>query len=135
MTPWAIGRRSVGIELAAAIDVERNLPGGDADIADAPLEADAAGGNLENFANRLAAQLYRLRRAGQSEARIDDVIADRQNESRRRRLLLFDQAKHAGRIGLGGINAPDEAAANRRGVMPVTGGNRERHLSGRSHRQ
>src|SRR5208283_3259797 len=55
-----------GVELAAGEDVERYLPGGDADIADPALEPNAAGGNLENFADGLGAQLQGLRRAGET---------------------------------------------------------------------
>ena len=122
-----------GVELAAGEDVERYLPGGDADIADPALEPNAAGGNLENFADGLGAQLHGLRRAGESEVGMDDVVARRQHEGRRRRPVFLDQAENPGGVRLRRIDAPDQAAADRRRVAAVPGRDRERHLSGRHH--
>ena len=62
---------------------------------------------------------------------MNDIIARRQNECRRRRLLFFDQAKHARSVGLGRIDPPDQTAADWRRVAAITGGNRERHVPGR----
>ena len=46
-----------------------------------------------------------------------DVGAGRQHQRRRRRLVFLDQAEFAAGVGLGGIDAPGEPAADRRRIV------------------
>src|SRR3972149_3618073 len=72
-----------GVELAAAVEVEGNLAGGDARIPDPPFEPDAAGGQVEHLARGLGAQADGLDRARKPRADMNDVLARRQHEHRR----------------------------------------------------
>src|SRR4029078_7949006 len=86
------------LELAALVDIERNLPGRDLDVADAAFDTQTAAGNLKRLARGLPADLDRLCRAGEPEGDMDDVAAGRQHEGRLRRGVLLEQAKHPGLI-------------------------------------
>ena len=114
------GAPLAGVELAAIEDIERYLPRRDADIADAAFEPDGAGRNFEDFANGLAAQLHRLGSAGEPEAGVNDVVARRQCEGRRRALVFFDEAEHPGGVRLRGVDPPDETSADCRRVAAIT---------------
>src|SRR5262249_30426285 len=76
------------LELAAGVDVEGNLPGGNLAVADASLKAGAARGDLEDFAHRFSAQLHALDRIGEPEGDVHDVAAGRERK-RRGRAAVF----------------------------------------------
>src|ERR1700736_2258995 len=78
------------LELAAGVDVEGNLPGGNLAVADAPLEAGTAGRDLEDFAHRLGAQLHPFDRIGEAKRDVHDVTAGGQHGCGWRGALLLD---------------------------------------------
>ena len=65
------------------------------------------------------ADLDRLRRAGEPEGDMDDVVAGRQHEGRLRGRILLEQAKHAGLVRLVGIDPPVQAAVDGGAVAAV----------------
>src|SRR6202040_2604932 len=108
-----------GVELAAVENIEQYLAARDAHIADAAFEPDGAGGNFEDFAHRLGAQLHGLGRARETQARVNDIVARRQHEGRRNRPILLDQAVGAGGIALGGKAPPHDPAVDGRSLATV----------------
>src|SRR5206468_1471784 len=88
------------LELTALVNIERDLSGRDLRSADTALDAKPAAGDIEHLACRIAADLDRLRGAGEAERNMHDVVAGRQHEGRLRRRILLEQAKHAGLIRL-----------------------------------
>ena len=64
--------------------------------------------------------------AGKAEARMDDVAAGRQRESRRRGAIFLDEAEYAGGIGFRRIDPPDDPGRDRRRVPPVARRDRQR---------
>ena len=123
-----------GVELAAGENVESNLSGRDADVTDAAFDANTAGRNIQHFANRVGPQLHRFGSARHAQTGVNNVIARRQHEGRRRRPVFLDQPQDAGGVGFDIKNPPDQAAADRRRVVSVTGRDGQRHLPGGHHR-
>jgi hypothetical protein len=65
---------------------------------------------------------------------VNNVIARRQNEGRRRCLLFFDQPIDSPGVGFGRVNPPDKPARDRRRIAAVARRQSKRHMPGRHHR-
>src|SRR6202011_42006 len=83
------------LELAAAIDLERDLARRNAAVSDASFETHAAGRDVEDLAHRLGAQLHLLGGAREPEPDMHHVTARRQYEDRRRRAFFLEHAEDA----------------------------------------
>src|SRR5262249_15098351 len=103
-----------GLELAALVEVERNLPRRNPRVTHLAFDAQSARGDLEHVLHRLGAQLHRLGHAGEPEAGADDIGPGRQHDGGSGSLVLLDQAGNA--VGLGAIDPPLEPAVDHRQI-------------------
>src|SRR5262249_33850812 len=118
------------LELAAFVDIERDLAGRDLAGADAALDAQTAGRQIEYFTHRVLLQRDRAHRTGKAKADMDDIVAGREHEVGGGGAIFLDRLEHAGRIGLVAVDAPNEARANARRILAVAGAERDRCLPG-----
>ena len=122
------------VELAARIDVERDLCRRDARITNPALQPDPARGQIEDFARGFRAKAHLFDCAGETQRHMHHVVSRRKLEYRRGRPILPKRRIRAGGIRLRGKNSPHETGGNGLRVAGKAGADGQIHLRGRRRR-
>src|SRR5262249_49317133 len=119
------------LELAAAVEIERDLPVRDARIANLAFDAQATSQEIEHLALRFARpQLHGSSRARKAETDMNHIAASRQREGWRSPAILLDRSQRT-LLDPARIDSPVQPARDHRQLAAEARAERERGMSGR----